>query len=76
MKTQKYLQSLSEGSGHLNPNPNKKTDKHPDYTGFVKIEGVIIKLAAWVKDGKYGKFLTLSGYEFDEDEQNATINEL
>jgi hypothetical protein len=76
MKTQKYLKTLSEGSGHLNPNLNKKTDKHPDYTGFIKIEGVFIKLAAWVKDGKYGKFLTISGREFDEDEQNAERNEL
>ena len=76
MKTQKYLKALNEGSGHLNPNPNKKTEKHPDYTGFIKIEGVIIKLAAWVKEGKYGKFLSLQGVEFDEDEQTAERNEL
>ena len=76
MKRQKYLETLNEGSGHLNPNVNKKTNKHPDYTGFMKIEGVIIKLAAWVKDGKYGKFLTVQGVEFDEDEQTAERNEL
>jgi hypothetical protein len=76
MKTKKYLESLSEGSGHLNPNVNKKTDKHPDYTGFIKVEGVFIKLAAWTKEGKYGKFLTISGREFDEDEQNAERIEL
>lgn len=76
MKTQKYLKTLNEGSGHLNPNPNKIKDKHPDYTGFIKIEGVIIKLSAWVKESKYGKFLALNGYEFDEDEQSAERKEL
>jgi hypothetical protein len=38
MKTEKYLETLLNGAGHLNPNPNKKLNTHPDYLGYIKIE--------------------------------------
>lgn len=51
-------------SGVLFKNFTKKDDKHPDYTGtFKDSTGKDWQLAAWVKDGKKGKFLSLSASE-------------
>lgn len=38
----------------------KKSDKHPDYTGSLKLSDGEYLLSAWFKDGKRGKFLSLS----------------
>lgn len=58
--TEKYLDDLSDNTGHLNANPYKMTDIQPDYTGFIKIENKIYKIAGWVKTGKSGqKMLSL-----------------
>lgn len=39
---------------------NDKGDnpKRPDYTGTINIDGTDYKLAAWIKDGRKGKFMT------------------
>jgi hypothetical protein len=48
-------------SGILFRNAHKgDNDKRPDYTGDVKIGGVVYKLAGWVKERQKGKFLSLS----------------
>ncbi len=40
-------------------NPNKKEDKHPDYKINIKIgENWVDAGAAWIKDGKKGKYLS------------------
>lgn len=53
-----------ENTGVLFKNFTKKEDKHPDYTGtFKDANGKVWSLAAWVKDGKKGKFLSLSASE-------------
>lgn len=36
----------------------KKSDKHPDFTGEVNIEGTTYRLAGWVQEGKSGRFFT------------------
>ena len=38
----------------------KKSDKHPDYTGTLKLEDGDYLLSAWVKEGQKGKFFSLS----------------
>lgn len=38
----------------------KKSDKHPDYTGNLKMEDGEYLLSAWIKEGKRGKFFSLS----------------
>ena len=48
------------GSGVLFKNDRKEKDTHPDYKGSINIDGVDHWLSAWIKDGKNGKFMSLS----------------
>lgn len=41
-----------------------KTGKQPDYRGDVTVDGKKYSLAAWVNDGKSGKYLSLRVSEF------------
>jgi len=51
-------------SGSLFKNDRKTSDKHPDYTGTWKdADGKEWQLAAWVKEGKKGKFFSVSASE-------------
>jgi uncharacterized protein (DUF736 family) len=46
--------------GVLFRNEKKKSEKHPDYSGQVDVEGVEWELAGWIKESKSGKkFLSL-----------------
>lgn len=47
-------------SGQLFKNERASKDTHPQYTGSMTIKGVRWSIAAWVKDGKKGKYLSLS----------------
>ncbi len=47
-------------SGALFKNDKKETPKHPDYRGKINVEGTEYWLSAWVKDGKNGKYMSLS----------------
>lgn len=48
-----------DNSGVLFRNNNKKTEKHPDYSGNITIDGVEYFLSAWIKEGAKGKFFGL-----------------
>jgi hypothetical protein len=50
----------NEKRGVLFKNNRKEKDSHPDYNGTITIEGVEYYLSAWVKEGKNGKFFSLS----------------
>lgn len=47
-------------SGVLFKNNEKASDKHPDYGGQLNVDGKEYWLNAWIKDGKKGKFLSIS----------------
>jgi hypothetical protein len=46
-------------SGVLGKNKYKKTENQPTYTGKCTINGEELRIAAWVKDGKDGKFFAM-----------------
>lgn len=47
-------------SGALFKNDRKEQPNHPDYKGSAEIDGVDYWLSAWIKEGKSGKFMSLS----------------
>ena len=49
-----------ELSGSLFKNDKGDNPSRPDYRGDCKIGGEVYEIAAWVKDGKNGKFMSLS----------------
>ena len=57
MNQQKY----KPGTGVLFRNDKKETERHPDYTGSVILpDGTEHWLSAWIKEGKKGKYMSLS----------------
>jgi len=50
-----------EGSGILLTNRQKRSDRSPDYTGTVTINGNPYEISGWAKTGRNGgAFITLS----------------
>ena len=47
-------------SGILFKNTRRETERHPDYTGAINLNGTEFSLSAWVKQGARGKFMSLS----------------
>lgn len=54
-----------EGSGSLFK-AEQKSEKAPGYRGEILLGGVTYELAAWVKEGKSGKFFSLSAKPKEE----------
>lgn len=51
---------MRDGSGSLFRNENKEKDSSPDYRGEIMVAGAVYWISAWVKEGKKGKFMSLS----------------
>jgi hypothetical protein len=49
-----------DNSGVLFKNHRKEKDSHPDYKGNGRINGRDVEISAWIKEGKRGKFMSLS----------------
>lgn len=41
-------------TGMMMRNRNRETDKHPEFTGSINVDGVDFWLSAWVNTGKEG----------------------
>ena len=46
--------TINDMSGALFKNKDKKTDRHPDYTGQCVVNGELLRLSAWIKTSKAG----------------------
>lgn len=60
--------------GALFKNDRKESDNHPDYTGKLNVAGVDYWISAWIKEGKSGKFMSLSVKEQDRKGDVAKAN--
>ena len=50
-----------EGSGSLFKNHKKEEgSKQPDYRGDAMVNGEVMEVSAWIKEGNNGKFFSLS----------------
>ena len=47
-------------TGALFKNTRKENDKGPDYRGDINIDGTSYWIAAWLKDGAKGKYMSLA----------------
>lgn len=56
-------------SGILFRNNRKTQPRHPDYQGNATVDGKRFNLAAWLKDGKKGKFMSIAFKPADEQRQ-------
>lgn len=59
-------------SGVLFKNDRKDSEKQPDYTGKINVAGKELQLAAWLRDGKKGKFMSLKVSEFQQKSEART----
>jgi uncharacterized protein (DUF736 family) len=64
-----------EGSGTLFKNDRKTTENHPDFTGSIMINGKEHWFSAWTKEGKKGKFLSVSVGKEKEESKPAKLYE-
>lgn len=46
-------------AGALFRQTEKRSEKAPDYTGKLNVDGTEYRLAGWLRDGRNGKFLSL-----------------
>lgn len=48
-----------DGFGQLFRNDRAENERHPSHKGTFLLDGVTYEIAAWVKEGKKGKFFSL-----------------
>jgi hypothetical protein len=48
------------GRGNMFRNKKKENDNHPDWRGEINIDGKLMEISAWEKQGKGGLFYSLA----------------
>lgn len=51
---------LKDGQGTLFRNDKEGNEARPDYRGEVKLSGTVYRVSGWLKEGKNGKWMSLS----------------
>jgi len=62
-------------TGVLFKNNKKTNDKQPDYTGNIIVGTTEMQLAAWIKEGKNGKFMSLKMTEPSSKQETTSSND-
>lgn len=52
--------TLKDGQGTLHKNDKGGVETRPDYRGEIMLDGTAYEVAGWLKDGKAGKWMSLS----------------
>lgn len=65
---------LKDGQGSLFKNDRKEKENQPDYRGELMINGELLEVAAWIKTGQKGKFMSLSAKPKEERRQRQDDN--
>jgi len=63
-----------DNSGTLFKNDRKEQESHPDYTGNCMVNGKAMRMAAWLKKGKNGTFMSFSFSEPRPAQEEAKAN--
>lgn len=50
-----FIAAIPDGKGSLNKNGQKKLDTHPDYRGFIRLNGIVYEIGGWIKQSAAGK---------------------
>lgn len=49
----------AEGKGTIFKNDRKEKDNHPDWKGVAMLDGRMVEIALWTRDGKRGEFYSV-----------------
>lgn len=49
-----------DNTGTLFKNNRKEKETHPDFTGVCMVDGKAMRMSAWIKEGKNGKFFSFA----------------
>jgi hypothetical protein len=67
--------TAKENTGVLFKNNKKTEEKQPDYTGNILVGTKEMRLAAWIKEGKNGKFMSIKLSENNSKQETTATND-